>query len=553
MRFNEFEHNLIDMEAFFTEINTIIKNINDSENSFEVETQLKKFHEIQGSIMSNYELASIRYSKNTQDIQYEEAINKWNKVLPIINSRYLNVYETLVNSACYNDFKISLPKSYRDYISNKLRQNESDITNLQIQEGELIKKYRSIISNINIVYMEQDYTIAGIKKFNEHSDRNIRYETNRLISESFKLHSNEIENIFSELVKIRNEIAHRLGFANYHEYSFIYMNRVGYGAKEVSEFRDKVIRYLVPIIQKFYTNLQKQFKYDELFSYDLTYRFLTGVPELRKDIDVFKGFKQLFDEFSNESKKFIEFMEKRKLYDLYNRKNKISGAYSTYFPNYKSPYVFTNCIGSYGDIKIIAHEFGHALQAYLSNDDIPEIIWGTPESCEIHSISMEVLMWPWLNLFFDHENSEKYKINYLIESLELIAYGCLIDHFQEIVYINPQYDKSDRRLVWEKLEKLYNPWKQYSKDNYFGEGTWWLQQHHIFTLPFYYIDYSIAQISALENYYKFFIRKEESVIDDYLNICKGGGRYTYKKTLQVANLSDPFNTDIIEKLGSILK
>ncbi|MGL4786373.1 MAG: M3 family oligoendopeptidase, partial [Cetobacterium sp.] len=198
------------------------------------------------------------------------------------------------------------------------------------------------------------------------------------------------------------------------------------------------------------------------------------------------------------------------------------------------------------------HEAGHAFQVYRSSwIEIPELLWATYESSEIHSMSMEFFTWNWMENFFK-EDTNKYKYLHLSSAIKFIPYGVLVDHFQHKIYENPNLTPAERKTIWRKLEKVYKPHCDYSENPFLEKGTWWFQQAHIFEVPFYYIDYTLAQICALQFWQKMNKNYQESW-KDYLNLCHEGGTKSFLNLLKVAKLKSPFEDNCVEDLMEDVK
>jgi len=268
--------------------------------------------------------------------------------------------------------------------------------------------------------------------------------------------------------------------------------------------------------------------------------------------------RQMYHELSPETGEFIDFLLDHELVDLVSKKGKEGGGYCTFIPDFQSPFIFSNFNGTSGDVDVLTHEAGHAFQSYQSRwIDIPECAWPTLESCEIHSMSMEFLAWPWMEKFFG-DAAMKYRYAHLGDAIKFIPYGVLVDHFQHEIYANPDFTPTERKQAWRKLEKMYVPHMDYEGNDFLENGSYWFQQGHIFGSPFYYIDYTLAQICALQ-FWKRANSQDPETWPDYLKLCKLGGTKSFVGLVKAANLLSPFEdgcvksviTDIDEWLSNI--
>jgi M3 family oligoendopeptidase len=252
----------------------------------------------------------------------------------------------------------------------------------------------------------------------------------------------------------------------------------------------------------------------------------------------------MYSELSPETKEFFDFMIENQLMDLISKKGKAGGGYCTYISKYKAPFIFSNFNGTSGDVDVLTHEAGHAFQVYSSrNYETPEYNFPTYEACEIHSMSMEFFTYPWMNLFFEEE-VDKYKYFHLSEALLFIPYGVTVDEFQHFVYENPNATPRERKSAWRAIERKYLPHRNYEANEYLEKGGWWHQQGHIFETPFYYIDYTLAQICAFQ-FFKKATENREKAWSDYLRLCKAGGSASFLELVKLANLVSPFENGCI--------
>ena len=224
----------------------------------------------------------------------------------------------------------------------------------------------------------------------------------------------------------------------------------------------------------------------------------------------------------------------------------------TYFPKYKAPFIFSNFNGTSADVDVLTHEFGHAFQGYMSrNISIPDYRSPTLEACEMHSMSMEFLTYPWMELFFG-ENAEKYRYSHLVDAICFIPYGATVDEFQHWVYENPEATHQERCEAYKRIEEKYLPHKKYDDVEIYNKGRFWMKQRHIIESPFYYIDYTLAQVVA----FQFFVedlKNHQKAWKKYVRLCKLGGKYPFTELLKQAHLNNPFVDGTVKKIIAPLK
>ena len=223
----------------------------------------------------------------------------------------------------------------------------------------------------------------------------------------------------------------------------------------------------------------------------------------------------------------------------------IRDSFCTSFPKYDRPYIFSNFNGTDHDITVLTHEAGHAFQNYSSTHlPLVNYHWPTMEAAEIHSMSMEFFTWPWMKKFFK-EDTEKFKYKHISGSLSFLPYGACVDHFQHWVYENPEATPKERKDKWLELESIYMPYRSYDEMVFIKDGGVWQGQLHIYQMPFYYIDYTLAQTCA----FQFWIKNEKdsgSAWKDYLTLCRAGGSLSFVNLVKLSKLNSQFEDGCLE-------
>jgi M3 family oligoendopeptidase len=330
------------------------------------------------------------------------------------------------------------------------------------------------------------------------------------------------------------------------------MTRTDYDADMVAAFRKQVKEEVVPLVTRLKERQRERLGLEKLNYYDENFHFRTGNAIPKGDGEwIIENGKRMYQELSPETNQFFNYMIDNDLMDLVAKKGKESGGYCTFIEDYKAPFIFSNFNGTSGDIDVLTHEAGHAFQVYRSRDlDIPEYYWPTYEACEIHSMSMEFLTWPWMELFFK-EDTEKYKFSHLSGALIFLPYGVAVDEFQHFVYENPNASPVERKQAWRKIEMEYLPHRDYEGNEFLEHGGYWQRQSHIYQSPFYYIDYTLAQICAFQ-FWKRSTEKDETAWEDYLNLCQLGGSKSFLDLVESANLKSPFVDGTVQSVVKVI-
>lgn len=513
---------------------------------------IEQLNDMMAEFSTQSNIVYIRASIDTNDAFYQAERDFIDEVGPRVEDITTDYYKALVASPFRPQLEERFGKQLFDLADYQIKAFSPEIIELLMKENKLSSDYSKLVASAQIDYKGETYTLAQMGAFAESTDRTVREEVMQLRTAFFEQNEAEFDRLYDELVKVRHEIATTLGYNNFVELGYIRMNRVDYDADMVKKFRDQVRDFIVPISQKLYARQAERIGVDTLKFYDEALAFTTGNATPQGDAAwIVENGRNMYKEMSPETHEFFEFMIERNLMDLEAKKGKEGGGYCTFIDNYKSPYIFSNFNGTSGDIDVLTHEAGHAFQVYRSRDlGIPEYLWPTYESCEIHSMSMEFLAWPWMELFFG-EQVEKYKFSHLAGALQFLPYGVAVDEFQHVVYENPNMTPQERKQAWRDIEKTYLPQRDFDGLTYLENGGFWHRQGHIFNSPFYYIDYTLAQICA----FQFWKRSREDfdgAWKDYLHLCDLGGSKSFTQLVKEAVLISPFEDGCVESvIGTI--
>jgi M3 family oligoendopeptidase len=418
--------------------------------------------------------------------------------------------------------------------------SEQVIADLQL-ENKLITEYTKLIAGAKIDYRGQVYNLSGLITLQMSTNRETRKEVDQLRAQFFLEQSTQLDRIYDDLVQVRAQIAHKLGYQNFVQLGYDRMYRKDYGPIDIANYRQAISEQVVPLATELRLAQSKRIGTPELYYYDESVYFVHGNPKPTGSItQILEAASQMYSELSAETGKFFEFMSSNELLDLLNRPNKRGGGYCTFIPQLKAPFIFANFNGTEGDITVLTHEAGHAFQAYMSRDtDLPEYVFPTYEAAEIHSMSMEFLTWPWMDLFFGDQTRD-FKYMHLTKALLFLPYGAAVDEFQHQVYEQPQLTALARKQLWRDLEHKYLPHRQYGANEFLASGGLWQSQSHIFQSPFYYIDYTLAQICALQFWSKAQTAPKQAW-QDYLALCRVGGSKSFSELIAITGLESPFS------------
>lgn len=550
--FKDFDYKRPDLEDMKKEAAGLLEQFKAAQNVEEQSEVIEQFNAQRRTYSTMENLVAIRASIDTNDAYYQAERDYFDEIGPIAEELVFNYYTELVKSPFRSQLEEKWGTQLFALAENQLKGFSPTVVELMQKENKLSSEYSKLVASAQIEFDGKTLTLAQLGPYSESTDRTVRKAAREASANFFGGHKEQFDAIYDQLVKVRHEIATTLGFKNYVELGYVNMNRVDYDAKMVANFREQVREFIVPIASKLYERQAQRIGVEDFKFYDEGLSFLTGnaVPQGDAQWIVDNG-KKMYEELSDETGEFFNFMIDHDLMDLVAKKGKESGGYCTFIEDYNSPYIFSNFNGTSGDIDVLTHEAGHAFQVYSSRDiGIPEYLWPTYESCEIHSMSMEFFTWPWMELFFKHQ-TDKYKFDHLSSGLLFLPYGVAVDEFQHVVYENPEMTPADRNAAWKKIEQKYLPHRDYDGHDYLESGAFWQRQAHIYNSPFYYIDYTLAQICAFQ-FWKRSREDFEGAWKDYVHLCNLGGSYSFTKLVEEAGLISPFKEGCVESvIGTI--
>ncbi|MBQ9978255.1 MAG: M3 family oligoendopeptidase [Clostridia bacterium] len=552
-KFSQMKFKKPDLARIERDFDAIIDEFNSAECFEDQNAALKKMFKYSDSLNTNF---SIGYAKYTCDILDEENVK--NKELideigPEIDIFVDRFNKALVNARFKDELKAKWGKHLFNMAYTKMETFDEKIVPELQEINRLGSEYTKLIASAKIEFRGEIYNLPQMGKFTTSIDRKTRKEATVAYCRFFEENFDALGEIYDKLVKTRHAMAQKLGYENFIELGYKSLGRTDYNSEDVRAYREQIYTDLVPLTNKLFKDQAKRLKIRNPQSYDYNINFLSGNATPKGDRDyLVEQATRMYAELSDETNVFFEFMKEYELLDLEARKGKVGGGYMTYFPDYKAPFIFSNFNGTSADVDVLTHEFGHAFQGYMSrNISCPDYRSPTLEACEMHSMSMEFITYPWMEYFFNEE-ANKYRYSHVCDGLTFIPYGVAVDEFQHFVYENPEITHEERCAKWREIEKKYLPHIKYDNTPILEKGGYWLRQYHIFESPFYYIDYTLAQIVAFQ-FFNEARRDHTKAWKKYVKLCKMGGKYPFTELLERAHLNNPFVSGTVKKVVKPLK
>ena len=493
-------------------------------------------------------LAYVRNTLDTRDEFYEKEVEYLDEAGPLLEQADVAFNEAVAGSR----FRPELEKEFGKqlFVGIDLQKKlfcEENIP-LRQRESRLTNEYQKIMATAEIPFDGKTLNLYGVQKYFENPDREVRRAAVRAYSKFYQNNEPRLEEIWDELIRIRNQIGKNLGYENYIPVGYLEQGRTDYGEKEVAAFREQVRTVLVPLCRKLYKAQAKRLGLDAVCFCDEKMIFPDGNAEPAGD-DAFmvRTAQQMYHEISPETGEFIDFMIEHELMDLQNKPGKASTGYMTDLQSLKAPFVFSCFNHTIFDMQVLTHELGHAFAGYMAmrSQPISDYYGESTDIAEIHSMSMEQFAYPYAERFFG-DQADKFRFAHLQEAITFVPFGVAVDEFQHICYAHPELTPKERTYQWHLLEQKYMPWRKYEDDPFLERGGYWYHKLHIYLYPFYYINYTLTTMGAME-FKKKYAEDKDAAWQDYLNLCKVGGSRSYLETLRYANLSVPFEEGAVER------
>jgi len=549
MKFSQMPYVRPEFEETNEKLKSLCKAFREAKDAQECFAIYKEIDEYYSHVSSMFSIAYIRNTLDTTDEFYNNEREYMNKTQPKLMEVSQEIRLALLESPYRKDLENEWGTLMFDKFEMALKVFKPEIVEDLQEENRLSTEYDKLIASAQIEFDGKTLTLAELAPYHENADRTIREASMRARADWHMGHADRLDSLFDELVKVRTEIANKLGYENFIELGYYRMNRLCYDRNMVDKFRQAVVASIVPIVKRLKSEQAQRIGVDSITVYDDAFEHPDGnAKPIGTADDIFAHGKKMYSELSTDTAEFMEFMLENELFDVLTRPGKSGGGYCATIDEYKSPFIFANFNGTSGDIDVLTHEAGHAFASFVTSDIYPSDLRDyTYETAEVHSMSMEFFTWPWMEGFFG-DQTHKYRISHLSSAMTFIPYGSMVDHFQHYVYEKPDMTPKERNELWAKLEKEYRPYLEQEGFPFYGEGRRWQAQRHIYMRPFYYIDYCLAQTMALA-FWAEDQKDHEAAWDKYCRFVSLAGTKTFSDLVADAKLPSPFVSDTLKTVA----
>ena len=549
MTFNQYQYERVPLTPIDPEISNIPDRLLKAESKEEFLELLKQADAFKRKLATMYNICYIRHTINTQDEFYSAENDYYDQNMPAAEQFSTRLSQAVMDSRFQELALKELGETY--FLNARLAQKafSPEIAEDMAEENRLQSEYQKLIASARIQFDGQTVNLSRLTPFKESPDREVRQRAWEAESKFMEENGEKLDEIFDKLVKTRTRMAKKLGFNSFTEVAYCRLKRASYGRKETDAFCEQVRREIVPLathlikLQHDRNNIEDAMIWDRSLSFKEGNPRPQGTPE-----EIFEKGRKMYSELSPVTAEFIEFMLSNGLFDVLSRDGKAGGGYCTSIPDFQAPFVFANFNGTAGDVEVLTHECGHALNSYISLRKVKYIEQEEPsyDIAEIHSMGMEFMTYPFMGLFFG-DKKDRFIYQHLASAIIFLPYGCMVDRFQHIIYDNPELTPQERHKEWLKLEEAYRPDIDYGNISYFAKGGWWQRQLHIYMHPIYYIDYCLAQ-SAAFMLYNIMRENYEAGWEKYIALVNKGAELTYTQLLAEMGLDSPFEEGALRRI-----
>jgi oligoendopeptidase F len=518
----------------------------------DLEKWLIDMSELEAVISEDVSWRHIRMTCNTEDKKLQENFTYFMmEIQPKIQPYADRLNRKLVDSPLTSSLEKEKYFTYLRSVKKSIELFREENIPIQSELSVLGQQYGAISGKMTVTVKEQEYTLQQAMKFLENPDRALREEVYRKVQERRLRDKDQINKLYSELIIRRDQMARNAGFSNFRDYKFVEMGRFDYTKEDCFRFHDSVKQYVLPLVEIINRYKQNKLGLDTLRPWDVDAEpanqqplnpFKTGDELLEKTVQCFRELRPFFADC-------LLTMKKMHRFDLESRIGKAPGGYNCPLAETGAPFIFMNAAGQMHDVTTMVHEGGHAVHSFLTHHlELSAFKEYPMEIAEVASMSMELFsMENWEIYFNNPEDLRRAKIQQLERVITIFPWIATIDKFQHWVYENPNHDLEQRTENW---YRIYNEFSSQTID-WNGLDVYqkniWQKQLHLFEVPFYYIEYGIAQLGAIGMWMQF-KKSKELALDHYLKALSLGGTKTLPELYEAAGLKFDFSGAYIKEL-----
>ncbi|AAP09484.1 MULTISPECIES: M3 family oligoendopeptidase [Bacillus] len=539
--------NVLQLEkTLSTLLNKMISSKLDLENW--LKEQSKVIWDIEEQLRSHY----IAFQCNTDDEEIKDTFEHDQQFVKPLLKRYQNLLD---NKYLESPFRMELDSNVYGLLDTKIKNAQKlfceENIELEIKEDKLVTEYFEITGGLSGIWDGEEKTITELQSYLQDSNRDTRKKAKTIISEQFLSVEKELQNILNQLIEIRHQKAKNIQLENYRDYMFKKYERFDYSAIDCYELAESIRKYVVPLKDKILLEKKDKLQLDTLRPWDVS--AVTPDQKVLKPIanenDLIEKSTHIFNKLDVEFSALLNRMYKHNCLDLTSRKGKAAGGFCEYLPASQLSYIFMNLNYTQDDIVTFIHEMGHSIHNELIKPlKLRQYIEIPAETAELASMTMELFSLNYWDTFYtDKKDLKQAKINFFKDVISYLPIMLIVDQFQHWLYENPSHTSKERNEKYLQLQKHY----QSSVIHIDGYENWiatsWLPVLHIFEVPFYYIEYAIAQLGALQMY-KQYKEDPKQALENYKKALSLGSSQSIKDVYDAAGIRFDFSGETIKEL-----
>lgn len=503
------------------------------------------------------EAGSLAYVKMTCNTKDEEADKSYKhlveKIYPICQIYEDKVQEKFLASPALGDIDQNYYGLFIQQTKNQKELFRKENVELFTKDSLLSQEYQKITGAWMVEFEGKKYTVQQMQVFQEHPDRDLRERAYRARVEVHLQDADKLDDLFDQMLEVRQQIARNAGFENFRDFKFRLNNRFDYTPEDCLEFHEAIAETIVPLLVEWNKEKCKKLNIPTLRPWDMYVD-----PESNGVIRAFETEEEFTTKLQNVFNalhptlgEYFQYMKANQLLDLSSREGKAPGGYMTELSERRAPFIFMNAVGTKRDVETLLHESGHAFHAFEAREQKLKSYRSSPlEFAEVASMSMELLGRPYYHYIYKEEDIPKVKREQLIKIIEFFPFMSMIDSFQHWVYTTKENDRIARGKKWQELNKKFQPYLDMSGLERIEQTRW--QYPHVFTVPFYYIEYGIAQVGALQ-IWRNSLKNEKEAISQYLNGLSKGGSLPLPKLFEASGITFSMKKDMLKELVSLVE
>ncbi|MEO7044002.1 MAG: M3 family oligoendopeptidase [Ferruginibacter sp.] len=542
----------VSLEPYFKELKE--RPINDAPD---LEQWMQNLSELEAVVNEDACWRQIKMTCDTENKSLEEAFNYFcMEIQPNIQPYVDALNKKLLASPFLDSLDTKTYFPYLRGVKQSIELFREENIPLQAEVSVLQQQYGQVTGAMAVTVNGKEYTLQQAAKFLENPDRSVREDVYKKIQERRLQDKDKLDELYDKLIDLRNTEAKNAGFENYRDYRFKELGRFDYTKEDCFQFHDAVKKYVLPLVNDIYKKKKEKLGLDSLRPWDLDaepagtqplHPFKTSDELLQKSIECFTALKPFFGEC-------LQKMQDLNHLDLESRRGKAPGGYNCPLPESGAPFIFMNAAGQMHDVTTMVHEGGHAVHSFLAH---PLPLTGFKEYpmeiAEVASMAMELFSMDNWNTFFDNDaDLQKAKEHQLERVITIFPWIAIIDKFQHWIYEHPTHTHNERTNAWVTISKEfrddvidYNGLEVYLQNA-------WQRQLHLFEVPFYYIEYGIAQLGAIGMWMQF-KKNKDAALNNYCEALALGGTKTLPELYKTAGLEFDFSPEKVKSLMDFVK